>query len=64
MPTNTINLATINPVVSYSLFKSLSKPSGIIYLTTTDLPKAKTPPYPYRLFHKTSILLPSLIAKA
>jgi len=33
MPTNTINYAAINLMVRYSLFRSLPKPSNIIYLT-------------------------------
>ena len=33
MPTNAINCAAINPIVSCSLFRSLPKPSNIIYLT-------------------------------
>ena len=32
MLTNTINHAVINLIVSYSLFRSLLKPSGITYL--------------------------------
>ena len=44
--------------------RPLYEPSGITYLTITDLPKAKIPPYPYRPFYKTSILLLSPAAKA
>jgi len=33
MPTNALNRAAINPMVSYNLFRSPPKPSGIIYLT-------------------------------
>jgi hypothetical protein len=40
--------------------RPLYKPSGITYLTVIDLPKAKTPPYP---FYKISVLLLSLVAK-
>ena len=37
MPTNALNYTAINPIVSYSLFKSLLKPSGIIYLTLLQI---------------------------
>jgi len=42
MPTNTINRAAINPMVSYSPSRSPPKPSNIIYFVI-DLPKSKTP---------------------
>ena len=37
MPANTLNYTAINPIVSYSFFRSPLEPSSIIYLTLLQI---------------------------